>query len=159
MADFKYCPPSPRLLKHLLHRDIQFRHPGIHLHLKWVKLPVIRDSALCHVAALQALMNKLVLSPDQPLFVLDDFSLLTQSMLCKRLATFLRMMDLPLLGYGFHTFRRSGAPIAYDVDISLASIQMHGAWRSNSVWSYISDNTSQSLQVPLALQTIANSLL
>ena len=68
------------------------------------------------------------------------------------------MMDLPLLGYGFHTFRRSGATIAYDADISVASIQMHGAWRSNSVWSYISDNTSQSLQVPLALQTLANSL-
>ena len=152
--------------KHLLHRDIQFKYPGIHLHLKWakniqapekthVKLPIIRDSVLCPVATLQALMNKLVLSPDQPLFVLDDLSLLTQSMLRKRLATFLRMMDLPLLGYGFHTFRRSGATIAYDADISLTSIQMHGAWRSNSVWSYISDNTTQ---VPLALQALANSL-
>ena len=152
--------------KHLLRRDIQFKHPGIHLHLKWakniqapekthiVKLPVIQDPVLCPVATLQALINKLVLSPDQPLFVLDDFSFLTQPMLRKRLATFLRMMDLPLLGYGFHTFRRSGATIAFDADISLTSIQMHGAWRSNSMWSYISDNTSQSL----ALQSLANSL-
>ena len=80
-------------------------------------------------------------------------------MLRKRLATFLRMMDLPLLGYGFHTFRRSGATIAFDADISLTSIQMHGAWHSYFVWSYISDNTTQSLQVPLALQTLANSTI
>ena len=89
---------------------------------------------------------------------MDDFTLLTQSMLRKCLATFLRMMDLPLLGHGLHTFRRSGATIAYDADISVDSIQMHGAWRGKSVWSYISDNTSESLQVPLALQTLANSL-
>ena len=92
-----------------------------------VKLPVVQEPVLCPVATLQALMNKLVLSPDQPLFVFDDFSLLTQPMLRKRLATFLRMMNLPVFGYGFHTFRRSGATIAFDADISLASIQMHGA--------------------------------
>ena len=93
-----------------------------------VELPVIRDSVLCPVATLQALLNKLALSPDQPLFVLDNFTLITQSMLHKRLATFFRMMDLPLLGYGSNTFRRSGATIAYDAEISAASIQMHGAW-------------------------------
>ena len=156
--------------KHLLRRGIQFKNPGIHLHVKWakniqdpekthvVKLPVVQDPVLCPVATLQALMSKLVLSPDQPPFVLDDFSLLTQSRLRKCLATFLRMMDLPLLGYGFHTFKRSGATIAFNADISLYNIQMHRVWRSNSVWSYISDNTTQSLQVPLALQTLANSL-
>ena len=143
--------------KHLLHRDIQFKHPGIHLHLKWakniqaaekthiVKLPVVQDPVLCPVATLQALINKLVLSSDQPLFVFDDFSLLTQPMLRNRLAIFLRMMDLPLLGYRFHTFRRSSTTIAFDADISLASIQIHGAWCSNSVWLYISDNMTQSL--------------
>ena len=134
------APPFARAFdpkKHLLRRDIQFKYPGIHLHLKWakniqapekvhaIKLPVIRDPQLCPVATLQALTSKLVLSPDQPLFVLDDFSLLTQPMLRKRLAMFLRMMDLPLLGYGFHTFRRSGATIAFDANISLTSIQMH----------------------------------
>ena len=123
-----------------------------------VKLPVIRDSVLCPVATLQALMNKLVLSPDQPLFVLHNFALLTQSMLRTRLATFLRTMVFPLLRYRFHTFTRSGATIAYDADSLLTSIPMHGAWHSNLVWSYISDNTAQSLQVPLALQTLTNSL-
>ena len=104
--------PRPYPKKHFLCRDIQFKHPGIHLHLKWakniqapekthiVKLPIVQDPVLCPVATLQALMNKLVLSPDQPFFVFDHFSLLTQSMLRKRLAMFLRMMHLPLLGYG-----------------------------------------------------------
>ena len=113
---FQILPPPPFVKafdpkKHFLRRDIQFKHPGIHLHLKWakniqapekthiVKLPIVQDPVLCPVATLQALMNK-VLSPDQPFFVFDHFSLLTQSMLRKRLATFLRMMHLPLLGYG-----------------------------------------------------------
>ena len=85
--------------------------------------------------------------------------LLTQSHLRRRLATLVRSLGLPITGLGFHSFRRSGATLAYDANISLTAIKMHGVWNSDAVWSYISDNTSQSYQVPLAFQSLANSLL
>ena len=81
---------------------------------------------------------------------------LSQSLLRKRLATILKLMDLPLLGFGFHTFCRSGATLAFDSNIPLHNIKKHGVWNSDAVWSYISDNTS--LQVPLLFQHLANSL-
>ena len=96
--------------------------------------------------------------PSAPLLVFKDGSLLTQSLLRKRLATILRLMDLPLLGFGFHTFHRSGATLAFDSNIPLHNIKNHGVWNSDAVWSYISDNTSQALQVPLLFQHLANSL-
>ena len=73
-------------------------------------------------------MQKFAFNLDQPLFILDDYTLLTQSALRRRLATLLRMMNIPLVGFGFHTFRRSGASIAYDANVPLSTIKMHGAW-------------------------------
>ena len=156
--------------KHLLRRDVAFMYPGTHISLKWaknlqaperthtVKLPVVHDPLLCPTQTLQALLKKRVLKSSDPLLVLDDYTLLSQSHLRRRLATLVRSLGLPILGFGFHSFRRSGATIAYDSNVSLTAIKMHGVWNSDAVWSYISDNTSQSLQVPLAFQMLANSL-
>ena len=157
--------------KHLLRRDVAFLYPGTHITLKWaknlqaperthtVKLPQVRDPILCPTQTLQALLRKRALKPSDPLLLLDDYSLLSQSHLRRRLATLVRSLGLPLMGFGFHSFRRSGATLAYDSNISLTAIKMHGVWNSDAVWSYTSDNPSQSLQVPLAFQNLANSLL
>ena len=123
-----------------------------------IKLPVVHDPILCPTTALLKLMQKFVFNSDQPLFILDDYTLLTQSALRRILATFLRMMNLPLVGFGFHTFRRCGASIAYDANVPLAAIKMHGAWQSDALWSYISADTSQTLKIPLAFQALANAL-
>ena len=88
-----------------------------------------------------ALLQKVRLKSHEPLFVLDDYNLLTQKHLRVRLATFLRTMGVPLLGHGFHTFIRSAATIAFDANASLTAIKMHGLWNSDSIWLYISDNT------------------
>ena len=156
--------------KHLLRQDVTFLYPGTHIALKWaknlqaperthrVKLPRVRDPMLCPTQTLHHLLTKRALKPSDPLFILDDYSLLSQSHLRRRLATLVRSLGLPITGFGFHTFRRSGATLAYDSNISLTAIKMHGVWNSDAVWSYISDNTSQSLQVPLAFQTLANAL-
>ena len=68
-------------------------------------------------------------------------------------------MRVPLSGHGFHTFRRSAATIVFDANASLMAIKMHGLWNSDAIFSYISDNTSQALQVPLTSQCLVNSLL
>ena len=155
--------------RHLLRSDITFAPPGVHIKIKWakniqapekihfVKLPTIRVASMCPVKTLAALLNKFRLQPDDPLLVLDDYHLLTQSNLRSRLATFLRTMGVPLQAHGFHTFRRSAATIAYDANASLSAIKSHGLWSSDAVWCYISDKTSQALQVPLTFQRLVNT--
>ena len=39
--------------------------------------------------------------------------------------------------FSFHSFRRSGATLAYNLGIDLEEIKRHGTWRSNAVQSYI----------------------
>ena len=97
-------------------------------------------------------------SPTTPLFAFPDGSLLTQSLLRRRLTSILRIMGKPVTGHGFHIFRRSGASVAYDAHIPLPVLQQHGCWRSEAIWAYISDSTTQSFQVPLTFQKLANAL-
>ena len=42
------------------------------------------------------------------------------------LATVLRAVHLDPKYYGFHTFRRSGATLAYNMGVPLPAIQQHG---------------------------------
>ena len=165
-ASSKFFDPT----KHLLRRDIRFAHPGVQITLKWaknlqaperthvVKLPWVKDPIMCPVATLQAIFARFRPQPLDPVFTLDDYSILTQSDLRKRLSSCLRIMGLPLEGHGFHTFRRSGATLAYDANISLTAIKLHRVWNSDAIWSYISDDTNQALQVPLTFQKLVNSL-
>ena len=83
------------------------------------------------------------------MFPLDDFSLLTHSLLMKRLATFVLTLELPLFSFGFHSFCRTGATLAFDADTPFDSIKMQGLWTSNAIWTYISDHTSHSLLVDI----------
>ena len=156
--------------RHLLRSDVRFSYPGVDIHVKWakniqaperqhwVKLPVVQDSVMCPVKTFSALLQKFRFKSSQPLLVLDDYQLLTQSHLRSRLAIFLRNMGLPLEGHGFHTFRRSTGTIAYDANASLTAIKTHDLWHSDVIWSYILDNTSQALQVPLTFQRLINNL-
>ena len=167
------APASSKLFdptKHLLCHDIKFSHLGVYITLKWaknlqaperthvIKLPWVKDSIMCPVTMLQAIFVRFQPQPSDPVFILDDYSILTQSDLRKRLSSCLHIMGLPLVGHGFHTFRRSGATLAYDANISLTAIKLHGVWNSDAIWSYISDNTNQALQVPLTFQKLVKSL-
>ena len=108
-----------------------------------VKLHTTRDPILCPTQTFRTLLQKFVLKPSDPLIVLDDYTLLSQTLLGRRLATF----DLDFMVF-FIMFM--GATIAYDANISLTAIKIHWVWNSDAIWSYISDNTSQPLKVPLA---------
>ena len=157
--------------KQLLRSEVLFAHPGCHLPVKWAKniqaperalwckLPSLSDPLLCPVTAIEELLRSVPAPPSGPLFTLLDGTPLSQSALRKRLTSILQVMRLPPISFGFHTFRRSAASIAFNAQVLLQAIQIHGHWRSDAVWSYISANTSQSLQVPLAFQNIVASTL
>ena len=114
---------------------------------------------MCPVQTWSCLLQKFCLQPNDLFFVLDNYHLLTQSHLKSHLATLLRTMGIPLQAHGFHTFRRSAATITYDANASLTAIKSHGLWSSDAIWCYISDNTSQALQVPLTFQCLVNTTL
>ena len=156
--------------KHFLREDVRFAYPGIHMRLKWakniqapekvhwIKIPTIQDPYLCPVCAINCILHHRPHSPTTPLFAFPDASLLTQSLLRKRLSSILRVMGRPTSGHGFHIFRQSGASVAYDANIPLSVLQQHGCSHSDAIWAYISDSTAQSLQVPLTFQQLANNL-
>ena len=161
------APVNSRLFdmaRHLLRSDIRFAFPGVCVRVKWAKdiqaperhhwveLSAVQDSLMCRASILSALLDKFRLKPCEPLLILDDYHLLRSC-----LATFLHTMGMPLEGHGFHTFHRSVATIAYKANASLTAIKTHGLWHSDAIWSYISDNTSQALQVPLTFQCFINN--
>ena len=118
-----------------------------------VRLPTISDKIMCPVHTI--LQIKLVTTKlSDPVFKLKDGTFLTQSLLRKRLSCLLRVMHIPSVGYGFHSFRRTGASLAFNQQVPISSISHHGVWSSEAVWSYISDNTHLSHHVPLAFSSI-----
>ena len=56
-------------------------------------------------------------------------------------------MRLPTNYNTFHAFRRSGASLAYDLDIPVKEIKVHGTWSSDCVWRYIRSSASAEDQV------------
>ena len=65
------------------------------------------------------------------------WQVLTDSRIRKVLADINQHMQLPSNFYTFHAFRRSGASLAYDMDIPVKEIKEHGTWASDCVWRYI----------------------
>ena len=167
-------PLSPKQFdksRHLLLSDLVFAYPGVHIKVKWaknirapekqhiVKIPAVQVPFMCQGQALSSLLQKFLLQPNDPLFILDDYHLLTQSHLRSHLATFLCNMGIPLEGHGFYTLQRPAATIAYDANASLTAIKSHCLWSSDAIRCYISDNTSQALQVLLTFQHLVNTTL
>ena len=61
---------------------------------------------------------------------------------------------MPPTMYTFHSFRRSGATLAYNADISLEQIKRHGTWKSNSVNTYIVADPAVAAGVASLLQRL-----
>ena len=123
-----------------------------------VKLIQVNDRFMCSVNTLRSVLSTSAYAPNSPLLVWKHVTFLTQTMWRKKLTSVLNLMQVPLIGVGFHTFRRSAATFAFEARVPVPVLQMHGVWHSDAIWSYMSYNTSQSLQVPLVFQSLVNSL-
>ena len=69
-----------------------------------------------------------------------SFSVLTQSHVRKTLSAILTSLHIDPSTHPFHAFRRSGASLAFNSDLSLQSIQHQCTWSSDAVWKYIITN-------------------
>ena len=132
---FKFNPN-----KHILRQDVIFHHPGVHNLVKWTKtlqdnnshhfvqIPALHNKDLCPVTAIQQLLVSRHLAPSDPLFAHKDcpHHPFIDTTIRDGLRKVITHIGIPLLGHGFHTFRRSGATLAYDDNIQLQHIMAHG---------------------------------
>ena len=106
-----------------------------------IPLPLIEGSILCPVAALQQFIKYNPACPNDPLFIIKHHQasniIITQNRARSVLESILKQLGLPKSYNGFHTFRRSGATLAYQLGVPIPSIQNHGTWISDTVWRYI----------------------
>ena len=79
--------------------------------------------------------------------VASGWQVLTDTCVRKNLSKINRFLNPPPNYYTFHAFRRSGASLAYDLDISVKEIKDHGAWASDCVWRYIRPTAAAGKQV------------
>ena len=157
--------------RHFLRQDLIFAHPGAHLIIKWTKtlqdhrahhiiqLPSLKNPFLCPVRALTKLVQSRPLPPDAPLFAnnFPPFAQVIDSHIHDSLKKVLIHRNIPLQGNSFHTFRRSGATLAFDNNVSLQNIQAHGLWQSTAVWTYLQNASLAPSIIPNTFASLVSS--
>ena len=160
-------------LEQLTRGDVFFASPGLHVLVKWsktmqtrdsvkiLKLPFLSHSPLCPVTTVK---NMLMLTPghqDTPLFQIKNARVqwvpLTDTQTRRNFTQVLTRLGLQDSGMSLHIFRRSGASLAFNSNVSLQNIQSHGTWTSDCVWRYIVQDHNASQQVAEAFQALLSS--
>ena len=99
-----------------------------------ITLPRLKYSILCPVKALKAAMAMYNPSPNDPLFQIFSagrWTVLIDSCIRKILSRLNVNLGFHSNKCIFHTFRLSGATLAYRSNVSLQSIKKHGSWASD----------------------------
>ena len=90
-----------------------------------------------------------------PLFllVIDDQRIPVTAFKVRNVLTVMvKQMKLNPKDYGFHCFRCSGATLALELKVPLENIKIHGHWKSDAIWSYLSDTPKAASVVASAFQ-------
>ena len=150
-------------IEQMARADVFFAPPGIHLLVKWsktmqtrdtirlLKIPALGTSPLCPV---QAIKNLLLITPgtkNSPLFQVKNecaqWVPLTDTRVRHNFLQILSRLGLQHTGMFLHTFRRSGATLAFNSNVSFQNIQSHGTWTSDCVWRHIIQDHNAAEQV------------
>ena len=126
--------------------------------VKIIKIPLLGTSPLCPV---QALKNLLILTPgnqNDPLFQIKNeggrWVPSTDTKVRRHLQAILTRINLSQSQISLHTFRRSGATLAFNANVSLQNIKSHGTWTSDCVWRYIVQDHNASQEVAEAFSSM-----
>ena len=162
-------PSSFSPLVHLCRGDVIFHPTFATVVIKWsktfqsgsqfstVQVPSLGSPPLCPHSSLKAMFFKFPLPPNAPLFAVPQgqaFTVLTQSKVRKTLSNMLSSIGIDASSPPFHTFRLSGASLAFNSDVSLQAIQHQGTWTSDTVWNYIISNPQQQSSVSTTFQNL-----
>ena len=157
--------------RHLLRQDVIFAPPGAHIILKWcktmqdaksthiVQIPEIANIWLCPVRALKTRLVSRHLTSTSPLFANAFYphSQVIDTHIRDALKTILTNLKISHIGHGFHSFRRSGATLAFDHSVPLQNIMAHGLWRSPAIWTYLQNSTQASSLIPSTFSSVISS--
>ena len=158
-------------MEQLSRGDVFFAPPGLHILVKWtktlqkrnravmLKLPTISQQIICPVSAIRQLLMATPGGQDAPLFQTvynHKYVPLTDSKVRKHFKDVLTYLNWHTCGITFHSFRRSGASLAFQGDASVDSTKAHGTWSSDTVWRYIVQNQDGSSQVAATLAKMSN---
>ena len=125
-----------------------------------VMVPRIPSSILCPVSALQKAIAECQPSPHDPLFqigVTSQWQPLIDSHIRKVLAKINVSLGYDKNRFTFHTFRRSGASLAYNSYMPIRNIKHHGSWTSDCVWTYIQENQKSTHAIALAFADVVDN--
>ena len=125
-----------------------------------VVVPCLTSKILCPVKAMQEAMAMYNPNPTSPLFQIfvgNKWKILIDSCIRKVLSKINLKMGLASNHFTFHTFRRSGANMAYNAHMPIQSIQQHGSWASDCFWTYIQKNNSHSKQIATSFAKMLNN--
>ena len=143
--------------RHITAQDVYFTSTHLKINLKWSKmlqtmdkaqtltLPKLVSSILCPYRALKHVIKIYKPLGTQPLFQVQSdqrWLVLTDSKVRKCLSRLNVSMGLPPHHFTFHSFRRSGATLAYNAHIPIQHIKRHGSWTLDCVWTYIQQDQS-----------------
>ena len=157
-----YCP-----LLQLARGDIFFQPPGIHMlvkrttilqsrnRVKILKISQLGSSTLCLVVAITKLLKNTPGHNNSPLFQIfhkSSWTPLIDTKVRRNLKLILSKLKLDSLPITFHSFRHSGATLAFNSNVALQEIQSHSTWTSDCVWRYITQDSNASQEVALAFQ-------
>ena len=129
---------------------------------KVIKIPFLAGSPLCPVTALGVLLKSIKGSKNQPLFQImvdKKITCLTDSRQRKHFKCILNRLHLQNTSLTFHSFRRSGATLAFNSNVSLHHIKSHGTWTSDTVWRYINQDENAASEVALSFQKLLSNKL
>ena len=136
------------LTKHLCRGDFICHGSSAVLLIKWSKtlqtsqsgtfitLPNLGASPLCPIKALKNMITHSPLPPNFPMF-LTSLGVVTQSQIRSHLTKVLSLLNLDHSHFTFHTFRRSGATLAFNNNVPIQQIKRQGTWSSDAVHAYI----------------------
>ena len=91
-------------------------------------------------------------SGNAPLFF-NLNGVITQGQIRAHLVKVLQLLNLDPRSHTFHTFRRSGATLAYNNNVNIQHIQL-GTWSSDAVNAYIVDDPLHSSSVTSTFQSL-----
>ena len=115
-----------------------------------VHIPKLKSADICPVLATRRLIRRLKLNMQDPLFQVETNGSklpVTAVQVRKLLNKYIKLLDLNPKDFGFHCFRRSGACLAFELNVPFENIKLHGKWRSDAIWAYLTRTPKAAAQV------------
>ena len=119
----------------------------------YVIIPQLKGSQICPMKAFKTMLLEFPATGNAPLF-LGPAGPITQSQIRSHLQKVLSLLNLNPKHFSFHTFRRSGATLAFNNNVELQHIKKHGTWTSDAVNAYIVTDPLTSTSVATSFQRL-----